>query len=393
MTQLICPSRTYVSSIPLHRRILEVMKEKGPHYSQIAMAKRLGISRETFRNMMNGQREIYQFELEWIAKDLKVSVERLTQEDAVIDINELGQLLHDLKDMDRARKLADFFLERAIGQTERCDAHMFVGRAYFILSHYEVAHHHRLVSYEYALKLQDKYGETERLHEALKFLLTSYTVRKDYANAKVIVEQVQGLAALDPISYGALYYSLAMIAYESGNFEEAKLRFVESLDSYRLSNEMKEIGRAEHCLAFLEYKMGNFSAAQDMFEKAITTLDRFIVFQLVAIKDYLKVLLKQDDYSTAKYLAEKSLERLQILDMPILKIKFQLLASIATSEPHYAMAVLDNDQANNEHKILACRILMKYYNHQEDAFSVMRYYRIMEGLIRSDADVMGEGDL
>ncbi|ARU62639.1 hypothetical protein CBW65_17920 [Tumebacillus avium] len=45
------------------------------------MAARIGISRETLRVMVNGEREIYWFELEKNALDLKVPVKRLLMED------------------------------------------------------------------------------------------------------------------------------------------------------------------------------------------------------------------------------------------------------------------------------------------------------------------------
>ncbi|MGZ4164398.1 MAG: helix-turn-helix domain-containing protein, partial [Tumebacillaceae bacterium] len=85
MSQLLAPTHTLADSIPLGRRINEIMLEKGSAYTISAMAKRLEINRETLRLMLKGEREIYTFELEKIAKDLHVTVERILQSDVVED--------------------------------------------------------------------------------------------------------------------------------------------------------------------------------------------------------------------------------------------------------------------------------------------------------------------
>lgn len=97
--------------IPLGRRIAEIMKEKGSAYSLQAMGKRIGLSRETLRLMLHGGREIYDFELKKICSDLKMSVERIKQQDTWLMHSELQQLLkHEGRDPKRALEIANHLL-------------------------------------------------------------------------------------------------------------------------------------------------------------------------------------------------------------------------------------------------------------------------------------------
>ncbi|KEO80890.1 helix-turn-helix domain-containing protein [Tumebacillus flagellatus] len=87
------PIYTLVDNIPLGQRIEELKKEKGGWYSTTAMAGRLGVSPETLRSMLKGKREIYMYELEKIAGDLKMPVKRILLEDVYKQRKTLDSLL------------------------------------------------------------------------------------------------------------------------------------------------------------------------------------------------------------------------------------------------------------------------------------------------------------
>ncbi|TCP59019.1 helix-turn-helix protein [Tumebacillus sp. BK434] len=70
MIKLVILTNAVVDKIPLWLRIREIMKERGSSYSLTAVSARLGISRETLRLMLSGEREIHTFELKTIAEDL-----------------------------------------------------------------------------------------------------------------------------------------------------------------------------------------------------------------------------------------------------------------------------------------------------------------------------------
>lgn len=394
MSTLVAQEKTSSGGIPIYQRVTEIMKEKGGYYSRQAMAKRLGISRETLRHMLAGKREIYWFELEKIARDLKVPLHRITLEDVHQDYESLHRLLATLEDNQSAIELAEKLVEVALGYTERCDALTLLGRALFEVKEYDKAHECRLAAYSLAEKIYEKYDDEERLHETLKFLLTSFTIRKDYTSAIEVVKKVEGVFQTDPSRYAALCYTLAMMAYDSGSMVLAREKLIESLECYRRTDNQKEIGRAEHCVAFIEYKLGNLPDAKLMFEKAIDTLDPYQEAKLTAVKDFIKVLIKMDDHELASEYITRSLQEMAVTKpMNTLTIKFQLLSSMCQNDPAPALSILEVDEADNEFKFLASKILLAHYSKVDDAHSVLKYYKMMERFALNRSDVLGEGDL
>ena len=108
---IVAPKHTFVHSIPIQRRLREIMKEKGGAYTISALSSRIGINRETLRKMLNGEREIYSFELDKFAKELHMSIDRILQEDVKKLVAELDSLLEYNSDLNRAKDLAEHFLD------------------------------------------------------------------------------------------------------------------------------------------------------------------------------------------------------------------------------------------------------------------------------------------
>src|SRR5690348_197128 len=119
--------------IPLGRRVAEIMRERGRAFTQSAMAKRIGYSGETLRLMLIGRREIYPFELEKIAKDLKLPVERITGEDVRAEREELRVLLARMNPSTRVVELALHLNQHALGMTETCKALLDLGVGLYLL--------------------------------------------------------------------------------------------------------------------------------------------------------------------------------------------------------------------------------------------------------------------
>lgn len=392
MSQLVVPKYTACSSITTSRRITEIMQEKGKYYSQQAMASRLGYQRTTFRKMLSGTRDIYTFELEQIARDLKVTPERLLQRDMQSRIGELQTYLLELKNLDEALEIALNFHELSIGITEKCDANIYLGRVYFELKKNDLSLAYRLKAFEMAEMIFDIYGETGRYHQALRSLIISYSETKDFYNAKMIVEKASEVLGADDLDFVVLNYSLAMIAYNNGNLSSAREMLYLALESYTKMGDRKEIGKAMHNVAFIEFKLGNLEAAKKRFEVAIHTLEGYRDPQIIAIKDYIKVLLKLGDRNKVNTLISDFMAHSHSFSDRI-KTQFYLLQAICNNDPNSAEYVLSMEGADDQHRAFACHFLMDFYAALDDAAALMKYYKIAQTFSLKKSGVMSEEDL
>ena len=359
--------------IPLPRRIAEIMKERGK-LSQEFVASRIGIHRDTFRAVLRGERPIYGTELRKLAEVLKISVDRLKQTDMLKDITFLNQCLNRLENMDHALKIAEKFHALAIGITERVDALNYLGRICFDLKKYNDAHQHWLEAYELAISIHSHYGETDRLHDLAKSLMTSYTIRKDFVNAQEKIEQLKQFFQTNPAWLGAMYYTLGMIAFGNDDLQLTKTCLYESMLHFEQTGDAIQIGLAQHNVGYIVYLLGDLHAAKNMFEQAIHKLPRFSEHRLITIKDYLKVLLKLGNQSSAKQLLLDSEEEVNRLRNTDIRTKFQLLKMITIHDPTIAETILSNPETSRNHKRIACLFLMEHYRSTNDSISFIRYY-------------------
>lgn len=393
MSQLVVPKYTACSSITTSRRITEIMQEKGKYYSQQAMASRLGYQRTTFRKMLNGTRDIYTFELEQIARDLKVSPERLLQRDVQTYVGALQACLLELKDLEYALEVAEKYYDVSSGITEKCDASIYLGRVLFELKRYAESHTYRLMAHQLAEEIYQIYGEADRYHQTVRNLMVSFTVNKDFHNAKVLVDKVMPIFEQSPAAYGALNYTLAMIAYHNGDFQETRIRLIESLKSYEQTGDAKEIAKALHRVAFIEFKLGHLSEAKEQFERSISMLDQFPEQMHVAIKDYVKVLHKLGEFEKAEILIHQALHRIEDFSNAVLKCQFLILRALCCDDPVSARDVLAMEEIPDNYKTFACEFLMNYYNRRDDAPSLMKYYKIAQSMPLKKHEYLQEEDL
>lgn len=114
--------------VPLGQRIGEIMEERGASYSLRAFGSRIGMSKDTLGRIVSGERVSTPSETERIADGLKMTIERLKQEDIKDDLLELEALLHSRKNRKRAMTLARGVAAVSMGMTERCHALNLLGK-------------------------------------------------------------------------------------------------------------------------------------------------------------------------------------------------------------------------------------------------------------------------
>ena len=281
---------TAVSSLPLGRRIAEIMDEKGAAFSQRAFAPRVGFSKDTLGRVIAGERNIKPSELIRIAKGLSISVARLKQEDIKKASEESVERLETKKDLSRALQLAEQVYAVALGASEKCDSAVLLARTMYALGDVENAHDLLLNAYRDAELASAKYNDADRLYKILSKLMITFTVKKEFSHLSEILGRVESVFKEEPEKQGAIYFSKATIARQFGNHAKFGESLYQSLECYRQVGKMNDIGRAELNVAHFEFGQRNYERAKEYLQEAIQHLHGDQHYQLVAIKDYSKVL-------------------------------------------------------------------------------------------------------
>ena len=282
--------QTAVDLIPLGRRVAEIMEEKGAAYTIRSFSQRIGMSKDKLCRCINGERYIKPSELENIAEGLHLSVERIRQDDIKKEAEELQKLLKNLANLQRALQLAESLTALALGRSEKSIALNNLGRVLFLMRDYDQAHAIWLEAYADAKRLSGLWGESEVLYDVLTNLLISFSARKEYIQLQQILAEIKPILYSSANRAGAISYSVAMIAYKNGQFEEAREKLYESLDCYLKLDDVKSVGMAERNVAFIEYRMRNYETAIKWFESAIPKLSVDPYWQAVAVKDFVKAM-------------------------------------------------------------------------------------------------------
>jgi tetratricopeptide (TPR) repeat protein len=262
-------SHSITITFPLSRRISEIMEEKGKRYTQEFVANGIGLSRDTLRAVLRGNRPIYGTELRALSSLFHMSVDRLTMKDTRSLADELKELLSNLQDKQRALQIAQTLASVAVGITERYETQNNLGRAYFLLERYPEAHEAWLESYKYAQLIAQKYDDSEPLFHVVTNLSLSFTQRKEYSNLAKILDEAETVFRSSPKHAGVICYSKAMIAEHLGDVKGAREYFYKSLEYNRLLGEPLRIGRSELNVAHFEYKQSNYSTSRCYIESAI----------------------------------------------------------------------------------------------------------------------------
>lgn len=364
--------------MPLGQRIGEILEERGKAFSIRAFSSRIGLTKDMLGRMISGERYLSPSELERIAGELSLPVLRIKMKDTQQISQELQGLLKSKKNNKRALELALLLNQSAVGITERFFCLNDLGSAFYILHRYDEAHSTWELAEEQAVKLVDKYGNFEPLNKVLTNLILSSTLRRDYASLNELVARVKPLFADSPEILARLSYSCAMVSDAAGYLEGTRYKLHEALYHEREAGRAGSIGKAEHNIGIVEYKLGNYSAAEEYFLKAIQTLEEYVENRLLAVLQYIKTLLRVGKKTKAKEWVEKSLREFDDLDLPQLKAKFIMLFAIVNQDVDVAKRVLLSGDADSHLKHIACKFLMGHYKESGDSENLMRYYVIAE---------------
>jgi tetratricopeptide (TPR) repeat protein len=393
MSQLVVTPHTVVDKIPLGRRIHEIMKEKGGYYSVTAMAGRLGICRETYRVMLKGEREIYTFELDKIAKDLKMPLERILQKDICKDGDTLKVLLEKQENPQKALELAQRLYEQSIGITERCLSLHRLGVAYFFNHSFDQSYHAVSEAHQLALKIKELYNENDILYRVLIDLTEVYTAKQDYVNASKILEMVEPLFHETPTRSAFLAYLHAKIEESLGNYEQAKHSTYESIKQAIASGKKALIGKTKVNAAHYEFLTKNYLKSKELLESAIEALTEDIRSQLIARKELAKTLLKLKEFQRAEEEIMSALEIAKQFEHTILEGKLFLLLARASDTPDHAEYVVSQEKFGKAVRYLACKFLMQFYRRIGDSNNFIRYYEIGEKLNPTNFEILDEGEM
>lgn len=328
--------------IPIGRRIGEILEERGKAFSLRAFSARIGISKDTLKRMIDGERPISRAELTKIADGLKLSVERLKQEDTNSQSVELESLLKSLQNRKRAILLAQELVDVAVGISERCHAYDKLGFALFNAGDLDGAHQAWREALTYAEQLERKYQQSDVYHRVLHNQIVTLTERKEFEELSELIDRGMMMFQNNPEYMGALYYSKAILHSHRGEIELYGECSRRSLDYLRQTNIPLKIGRAEVNLSYHEFKEGNYEAAKMLLESAVVHLEVDGPAVQIAMKEYVKVLLKLGEHEQAAKIAEELYLGLRVDGQDSLRGKLAILLTIAKKDVRYVETLLDN---------------------------------------------------
>jgi transcriptional regulator with XRE-family HTH domain len=393
MSQLVVQPKTTVDAIPLGRRISEIMKEKGKYYTVTAMAARIGIHRETYRMMLKGERDIYTFELEKIAEDLKLPVGRITQEDIFETVNVLEGNLYSATNLKKSLELASEVAQFALGLTERCKALHRLGHVYFLLQEYELSQKSLHTAHTFAQKIVEEYGENDLLYSITFNLVDTCTARHEYVTATHLLEEVSLTFANSPSRCAALFYLQARISESQGDLQTALSLVYASLEQAFLSQSENIIARAKINVAHFEYLSQNYSVSMQFLQEASLLLSKEDKTYFIAQKELVKSLIKLGDFDNAEKTILSTLVDVKSIDFPDMEGKLLLLHSRTKNDPLHAECVTSDQLFSKKVRFLACKFLIAYYRKTGDAKKLIHYHEIAEELNGTLSDILDEGDL
>lgn len=393
VTQLGASPYTALDQIPIGRRIRELMAEKGNYYSLAAMSKRLGTNRETFRSMLNGQREIYKFELEKIATDLKITVARIMQTDCTEIGNRLKELLNKQSFPEEALDLSLQLLATSKGVTERCYARLRVGLAQFFNKSYEHAYDSLIEAYQQAVYIEKEYGDTDLYSLVLNALMDVYTALGNYLDASKILREVETVFQENPTRRAAICYQHAKIRESTKDIQGAKKFAYQSVDHAMQANKRTLIGKTKVNAAHYEYLTQNYEQAQELLEQAIDDLDEDVFSQQIAKKELVKTLIKLNRNQAAAVWIQSTLSSLTDQRSTPMRGKLLVLLSRALDEPTHAQLVFQDEEYSKNVRYVACRYLMHHFRDKGDSTKFIYYYERGEELSSSSMDILDEGAL
>lgn len=378
--------------ISLGRRISELMQEKGDAFSIRAFAERVGMNRETFRKTLLGERPITLSLVERISAGFGITEERLRQLDTLKKEQEVTSLLSATKKtktmMLHAQTLARELVDVALGSTERCLCWTNLGRSQFHLQQYDLAHDSWVTAMHYAEKVYETFEDSTLLYHVTSYLMLSFTIRKEYTNIAQTLNVVESAFSDDPEKMGFVHYTRMKWNEHRGNLELAREHAYTALKYFQQTHHRPQIGRAQVNVAHFEHLLGNDQKAKETLLIAIENLKSNDFDYLVAVKDFIKVLLHLNDPCTACELLEANIDRAK--EYPDIAAMFRIMYSIALGDPTHAKLVSEDVSMSPWIRKMACKSLMDYYAAKDDPVSLLCYYKRVVALNKGRSTFLEE---
>lgn len=395
MSHLLAPTHTYADSIPLGRRITEIMAEKGPAYTIAAMAKRLEINRETLRLMLKGEREIYTFELERIAQDLKVPVERILQSDIAEAREQLKEMIirNDVTEQSRALEMAEHLASVSIGLTERCIGENELSCVYHNLDQIKHAYQILLNILPDAELILEKYRDPEIYLWVLINMMQKKISCKEYDNLMELVSKAEPYLSSNPRMGGTIHYTLATMNEEEGNLAAARENYDRMIDFYRMVKETVTTARALNAVVIFEYQQKNYTKAYDLIVEAwdIAQLHQDLRLSFITGREYGRIMIRLNESEQAVKVLTYTLRLLEERTDPeyaIMESQLLLLLAIVTNQPCYAETIFNKQIGTRSIRKLALKFLMDYYEMIGCPDEKKRYEQSLQNLPGSPIDML-----
>lgn len=381
-----------IDKIPTGRRIAELLQERGDAFSIRAFAERIGINRETFRNILKGERAITLPELEKVVEGLHIAEDRLRQLDTKKKEEELASILNATQRnkvmLLRAYDIAKELVAVALGATERGYALNNLGRVQYLQKQYDEAHETWLRCLDFAKQLQEQYDDNQLLHFVTANLMLTYAIRKEYSNIEDVLSTVERALHNNPQALGMAYFTRMKVLRERGNLEYAKKCAYCSLEHFEQTKDQKQIGIALINVAYCEYLVKNFSASAELLISAIQMLRESENYLVIAVKDYVKTLIKLRDYEAAVRIVEQYEPITR--EHPDYWGKLQIMYTILKDDPSYADRISENVRMSSNVRFHACRCLFEFFALKDDDETAMKYYKKGRIFSTSKADFFDE---
>ncbi|ARU62641.1 hypothetical protein CBW65_17930 [Tumebacillus avium] len=361
MSQLLAPAKTVADGIPLWRRIRELMKEKGSRYSMSAVAGRLEISRETLRLMLNGEREIYWFELEKIAEDLKMPMARILQEDVAALHAEIATRKKSLQQLDVAMEFAKKRFDMAQGLTEKGYALLDIGYLHLYQEQFADAERVYLAAYEVIQQIgQAPQEDDEMAFQALAHLAWVYVWSKQHLKALDFLEQHRTILTSTRTRQASYLNRKGLVKQSLNELAEAKQLLYQAMELVRGLGREEWLGRVCISAAYVEYLDLNYSKAKDLLIQSLLHLQTDTM-RLLATKDLVKVYLKLHERQAAEALIRQTLREEPVKSNREMEARLRILLSRTLEVPFHAEAVAGNSKYPKYMRLLASRFLRIFY--------------------------------
>ena len=247
-------------------------------------------------------------------------------------------------------------------------------------------------AYECVKMIKESDEERQKIYfDILANLIISYSIRKEYSFLSDIISRIEPLYYKNPRRSADVCYSLAKIAEDKGNFEEARNQYKKSIELNCMTNHDKFIGKAEHNAACFEYRQKDYFASQYLFELALQKLSQYDYERLICKKEYCKTLLKLGENKRVEEIIFECLSEIDSMNMGNdLKARYLLLLSRTRNDQRYAKDVLELEDVGREVKQLTCQFLMDLSEQEDDLESIMHYYRMVKNFLKTSFDLLDE---